>query len=82
MLGPSGLANQDSKTPGWLGQNPLLSPSSNNLPHDRPLNGEMGSGVERGAMTTLFTKPADQEDDRLVSQRTSLPDLEVRLLLY
>lgn len=33
-------------------------------------------------MTALFTKPADQEDDRLVSQRTSLPDLEVRLLLY
>ena len=32
-------------------------------------------------MVTLFRKPADREDDALVSQRTILPKLEFRLLL-
>ena len=31
---------------------------------------------------TLFRKPADQEEGGLLSQRTSFPELEFRLLLY
>ena len=30
----------------------------------------------------LFGKPADREDEELVSQKTILPELEFRLLLY
>ena len=33
-------------------------------------------------IVTLFGKPADQEDGGLVSQRTILPELACRLLLY
>ena len=33
-------------------------------------------------MVTLLGKPADQEDDGLVSQRTTLTKLEFRLVLY
>ena len=37
----------------------------------------LGQGIE-----ALFRKPADREDGRLVSQRTILPELEFRFLLY
>ena len=37
----------------------------------------LGQGI-----VTLFEKPADQEDDGLVSQRTIFPELEFRPLLY
>ena len=37
----------------------------------------LGQGI-----VTLFGKPADQEDGRLVSQSTILPELEFRLLIY
>ena len=40
-------------------------------------DGLLGPGI-----ATLFIKPADQEDGGLVSQRTILPELEFRLLLY
>ena len=33
-------------------------------------------------MTNLLRKPADREDGGLVSQRTIVPELELRLLLY
>ena len=37
----------------------------------------LGQGI-----VTLFRKPANREDGGLVSQRTLLPELEFRLLLY
>ena len=36
----------------------------------------------RQGRVTLLGKPADREDGGLVSQRTILPELEFRLLLY
>ena len=59
----------------------LLIPCPNlySLPHNRPINREILGG--QGIMT-LFRKQADQKDGRLVSQRTILPKLGFRLLLY
>lgn len=58
----------------------LLSPSSFCLPHNRPINQET-SLLEQG-ITILIGKVADQEDGRLVSQKTTFPQSKFGLLLY
>ena len=64
-----------------FGDIPVVTRSRFVLLTARQANKSRGELLGQG-IATLFGKPANQEDGGLMSQRTILPELEFKLLLY